>query len=227
MSIPVRASEQDLRALAGIVTRDRPDLPPGEGLPPSLLADLMGQIRCEGLLLQGFDSARQLNWGTQGLPAPADDAAEGGPGRDGHSSLAALLGLPVLQLARPRRRPAHRHQDLGLLLGQAMAQHRHARVHQRPDRPQARPVLRNGAHAPAEHLHAAECLQPHRRGHTRVPRSGREAIRPVSPIHFPGSQIAHSGRASGLGPRSRLGGLPRSWSSAPHCRALPTVSSRG
>ncbi len=75
MSIPVRASERDLRALAGIVTQDRPDLPPEEGLPPSLLADVMGQIRCEGLLLQGFDSARQLNWGTQGLPAPADDAA--------------------------------------------------------------------------------------------------------------------------------------------------------
>jgi DNA-binding CsgD family transcriptional regulator len=74
MSIPVRASERDLRALAGIVTEDRPDLPPREGLPLSLLADLMGQIRCNGLLLQGFDSERQLNWGTQGLPAPADDA---------------------------------------------------------------------------------------------------------------------------------------------------------
>jgi hypothetical protein len=74
MSIPVRAGERDLRAVAGIVTQDRPDLPPREGLPLSLLADLMGQIRWDGLLLQGFDSERQLNWGTQGLPAPADDA---------------------------------------------------------------------------------------------------------------------------------------------------------
>ena len=47
MSTPVRASDRDLRALAAIVSQDRPDLPDGEGLPPSLLADLMGQIRCD------------------------------------------------------------------------------------------------------------------------------------------------------------------------------------
>ena len=60
----------------------------------------MGQIRCDGLLLQGYDSGRQLNWGKQGLPAPADDAAAGSPGRDGHGGLGALLGLQVLQLFR-------------------------------------------------------------------------------------------------------------------------------
>ena len=32
---------------------------------------------------------------------------------------------------------------------------------------------------------------------------------------------ADSGRASGLGSRSRFGGLQRSWSSAPHCRHFP------
>lgn len=74
MSTPVSVSERDLRSLADIVTQNRPDLPPGEGLPPSLLADLMGQICCDGLLLQGFDSGQQLNWGKQGLPVPADDA---------------------------------------------------------------------------------------------------------------------------------------------------------
>lgn len=74
MSIPVRASDRDLRVLAGIVSQDRPDLPPGEGLPLSLLADLMEQIRCDGLLLQGFDSGRQVNWFKQGLPAPAGNA---------------------------------------------------------------------------------------------------------------------------------------------------------
>ena len=47
MSTPIRASDRDLRALAAIVSQDRPDLPDGEGLPPSLLADLMGQIRCD------------------------------------------------------------------------------------------------------------------------------------------------------------------------------------
>jgi hypothetical protein len=36
MSTPVRAGEQDLRALAAIVSQDRPDLPVGQGLlPPS------------------------------------------------------------------------------------------------------------------------------------------------------------------------------------------------
>ena len=37
MRTPVTASERDLRALAGIVSDDRADLP-AEGLPPSLLA---------------------------------------------------------------------------------------------------------------------------------------------------------------------------------------------
>ena len=32
MSTPIRASHQDLRALAAIVSQDRPDLPDGEGL---------------------------------------------------------------------------------------------------------------------------------------------------------------------------------------------------
>lgn len=75
MSTPVRVSEPDLRALAGMVTEDRPDLLLSEGLPPSLLADLMAQIPCDGLLFQGFDSRRQLNWFKQGLPAPAGDVA--------------------------------------------------------------------------------------------------------------------------------------------------------
>ena len=47
MTAPVTVRERDLRALAAIVSEDRPDLPDGEGLPPSLLADLMGQIRCD------------------------------------------------------------------------------------------------------------------------------------------------------------------------------------
>ena len=40
MVAAVMASERDLRALAGIVSEARPDLPPGEELPPSLQADL-------------------------------------------------------------------------------------------------------------------------------------------------------------------------------------------
>jgi hypothetical protein len=56
---------QDLRALAGIVSEDRPDLPDGEGLPPSLLADLMGQIRCDQVVLLGFDGSRLAYWFVQ------------------------------------------------------------------------------------------------------------------------------------------------------------------
>jgi len=75
MGTPVRASDQDLRALAGIVSQDRPDLPDGEGLPPSLLAGLMGQIRCDALSLDGWDTGRQAVWFSQEIPS--GDAAIG------------------------------------------------------------------------------------------------------------------------------------------------------
>ena len=76
MSTPVRASERDLRALAGIVSADRLDLPDGEGLPPSLLADLMGQIRGDGLSVERFDSGRQESRFLQGIPDLGDDGLE-------------------------------------------------------------------------------------------------------------------------------------------------------
>jgi DNA-binding CsgD family transcriptional regulator len=69
MSTPIRASDRDLRALAVIVSEDRTDLPDGEGLPPSLLADLMGQIRCDSLSLDSWDSARQTVWFSQEIPS--------------------------------------------------------------------------------------------------------------------------------------------------------------
>jgi DNA-binding CsgD family transcriptional regulator len=59
MSTPIRASDRDLRALAAIVSEDRPDLPDGKGLPPSLLADLKDQIRCDDISLDRYDSGRQ------------------------------------------------------------------------------------------------------------------------------------------------------------------------
>jgi len=70
MSTPVRASDRDLRALARIVSQDRTDLPAGGGLPESLLADLMGQIRCDGVTLLGLDSSRQTDWFAQSVPPP-------------------------------------------------------------------------------------------------------------------------------------------------------------
>ncbi len=73
MSTPIRASDQDLRALAAIVSQDRPDLPDGEGLlPPSLLADLMDQIRCEGISLEHYDTGRQVHRWLQGSDADDD-----------------------------------------------------------------------------------------------------------------------------------------------------------
>lgn len=77
MTAPVTASESDLRALAAIVSEDRPDLPPNEGLPPSLLADLMGQIRCDLIAFAGFDSGRQETWSCQFMPDGCDTVVMG------------------------------------------------------------------------------------------------------------------------------------------------------
>jgi DNA-binding CsgD family transcriptional regulator len=83
MSTPIRASDRDLRALAAIVSQDRPDLPDGDGLlPPSLLADLMGQIRCDGISVQRYDSGPQRGWVLQGIPAPSDDELKAAKDRD-------------------------------------------------------------------------------------------------------------------------------------------------
>jgi DNA-binding CsgD family transcriptional regulator len=80
MSTPVRASDQDLRALAAIVSQDRPDLPDGEGLPPSLLSDLWGLIPSDFLGFFGLDSARQQQWFGQAIPEGDGDAVgEAGP----------------------------------------------------------------------------------------------------------------------------------------------------
>ena len=68
MTAPVTTSEQDLRALADIVSADRPDAPAQGGLPPSLLGDLIRQIRCDVIAFSGFDSGRQETWSTQFMP---------------------------------------------------------------------------------------------------------------------------------------------------------------
>jgi DNA-binding CsgD family transcriptional regulator len=72
MGTPLRASDRDVRALAAIVSEGRPDLPDGEGVPPSLLADLMGQIRCDDLSLDGWDPGRQMCWFSQEIPPFSD-----------------------------------------------------------------------------------------------------------------------------------------------------------
>jgi len=75
MTSPMTASETDLRALAAIVSQDRPDLPAGEGLlPPSLVADLVGQIRCDAISVEHFDTGRKVHRWLQGSDADDTDA---------------------------------------------------------------------------------------------------------------------------------------------------------
>jgi DNA-binding CsgD family transcriptional regulator len=73
MTAPVVASGRDLRALAGIVSEDRADFPADGGLPESLLADLMGQIRCDYISLDGSASGRHAYSLLQAIPALSDD----------------------------------------------------------------------------------------------------------------------------------------------------------
>jgi DNA-binding CsgD family transcriptional regulator len=73
MVAPVTVSEKDLRSLLGMVSDDRADLPAEGGLPLSLLADLMGQIRCDAVSFEGLDSDVQTEWFWQGIPDWDDD----------------------------------------------------------------------------------------------------------------------------------------------------------
>jgi DNA-binding CsgD family transcriptional regulator len=77
MTTSVRVSDRDLRVLAAIVSQDRPDLPDAEGLPPSLLADLMDQIRCDGITLERYDAGRHLHVKLQDTDTDTDT---GNPG---------------------------------------------------------------------------------------------------------------------------------------------------
>ena len=98
MSTPVRASDRDLRALAAIVSEDRSDLPDGEGLPPSLLADLMAQIRCDEISLECHDSRRWETRFLQIIPvALAEDigAAEDSQRTGSITGTASLAVIPT------------------------------------------------------------------------------------------------------------------------------------
>ena len=82
MVAPVVASDRDLRALAAIVSEDRSDMSDGEGLPPSLLADLMGQIRCDCVSLDGCDGGRRGYSILETIPALSDDELKAFEGLD-------------------------------------------------------------------------------------------------------------------------------------------------
>jgi hypothetical protein len=79
MASRLSASERDVRALAGVVSAIRSELPT-QGLPLSLLSDLKDQIPCDFLLCHGYDTTLQQYWFTQQIP---QDNGEEGPADEG------------------------------------------------------------------------------------------------------------------------------------------------
>lgn len=77
MTAPVAASERDVRALAAIISEDRPDVLAKGGLPPSLLAELMGQIRCD--VPDQPVLAANAPYSSRKIPQIADRAPTPGP----------------------------------------------------------------------------------------------------------------------------------------------------
>jgi hypothetical protein len=68
MTVPVTVSERDLVALLGIVT-DHRGADPGDGLPLSLLHQLVVQVPSEAVSFFGLDSRQQTIWFGQSVPA--------------------------------------------------------------------------------------------------------------------------------------------------------------
>jgi hypothetical protein len=60
-------NEVDLGLLAAMVSAERTDLAT-EGMAPSLLRELVAQIRCDVLIFEGFDSNRRSPWFHQEFP---------------------------------------------------------------------------------------------------------------------------------------------------------------
>jgi DNA-binding CsgD family transcriptional regulator len=75
MTVPVTVSERDLVALLGIVT-DHRGADPGDGLPLSLLHQLMVQVPSEAVSFFGLDSRQQTIWFGQSVPADDGDDAD-------------------------------------------------------------------------------------------------------------------------------------------------------
>jgi DNA-binding CsgD family transcriptional regulator len=71
MAAPVLPRERDLRRLAEIVSEHRDDIP-ADGLPLSLLSDIAGQIPCDAISFEGFDSCRGKNFFFNDFPLQDD-----------------------------------------------------------------------------------------------------------------------------------------------------------
>jgi len=106
MSSSATPSERDLRTLAGIVSDHRSDFPK-DGLPLSLLAELMGQIRCDLIAFHGYDSGRQQTLFLQpgyraAVPAaPCADVPWVGPDHPAPACYRLARGIRPLRGPRP------------------------------------------------------------------------------------------------------------------------------
>jgi len=76
MSVPVALSERDLLALLGLVNGHRGE-DPGDGLPLSLLGELMTQVPSDAVSFFGLDSPRRQIWFGQQVPADDDGEDDG------------------------------------------------------------------------------------------------------------------------------------------------------
>jgi hypothetical protein len=76
--------------------------PAKEGLPPSLLSDLMGQIRCD-VIVVGLRRRAAGTWSTQFLPDGGEAVVA-----DRIRCTGSTTGTPAVQLPRPHPRPAQR-----------------------------------------------------------------------------------------------------------------------
>jgi DNA-binding CsgD family transcriptional regulator len=77
MATVVTLSDQDLCALAELVSQDREPDVPAVGLPPSLLRDLMARMSCDRLDVLGLDSIRQELWFSQMVTDDSLDEDQG------------------------------------------------------------------------------------------------------------------------------------------------------
>ena len=88
---------------------------PGRGCPPSLLADLMDQIRCDVISFEGFDSKRRETWLLQSIPGRGGAVIEDlEPAHWEHSGTASR------ELSGPDRRPGSIVKYRGFLFGPAV-----------------------------------------------------------------------------------------------------------
>lgn len=188
--MPAKAREADPCVLAGIFSDHRADLP-AAGLPPSLLSDLMDQVRCDALSFAGYDSDQRAAWFVQGVPVDAgwDD--------DDLSLVHWKHFWDCASCSYPDRSGDLRSiTKISDLLRPAMARHRHAYRLLPATGPRARPVplaARVGALGRSRRTVRLFLLrgpgwpatgdQPHRRSHPRLPGHSRQlaSSRPEPP----------------------------------------------